>query len=67
MIKGLPDKIYLQISDEETEIFKEDINWEEIQGATWCDQRIHRSDIEFLLAPIHMAEHEIAISEDTKN
>lgn len=44
-MKNLPEKIYLQIdADGET---PEDFN--ELEGVTWCSERINDNDIEYVL------------------
>lgn len=45
-MKGLPEKIYLQISDDDgtPEFFHE-------LDTTWCSERINKSDIEYTLTP----------------
>lgn len=44
-MKNLPEKIYLQIdADGET---PEDFN--ELDGVTWCPEKIHDNDVEYVL------------------
>ena len=46
-MKNLPEKIYLQIdADGET---PED--FDELDGVTWCEERINDNDIEYIVKP----------------
>ena len=42
-MNNIPAKIYLQIGEDTST--KEDIDFEELCGVTWCSERINKSDI----------------------
>jgi len=46
-MKNLPQKIYLQVGFEHDE--DDDFNDLEASEISWCDDRIHDSDIEYVL------------------
>ena len=47
-MKNIPEKIYLQV-DSSSEL-PDDFN--DLAGVTWCAERIHETDIEYLLKPV---------------
>lgn len=46
-MKNLPEKIYLQV-DADGEL-PDDFN--DLAGVTWCAERIHETDIEYVMKP----------------
>lgn len=50
MIKSIPQKIYLQVPDDE--YFQDFDNFREDRDVTWCSDRIGDKDIEYFLRRI---------------
>lgn len=49
-IKGTPNKIYLQINDEDER--PEEVNFFDLTGISWCSDQLNDSDIEYTLSTL---------------
>ena len=47
MLKNIPDKIYIQIGDDITEIAGE-YDFNDLVGVSWCQNQIHKTDLEYV-------------------
>ena len=47
-MKNIPQKIYLNVGDFDTDS-TEEINFDNLVGISWCDVKINKNDIEFVL------------------
>lgn len=47
MLKNIPDKIFIQIGDDITEIGGE-YDFNDLVGVSWCADQIHKTDIEYV-------------------
>ena len=48
-MKNIPKKIYLQIGEENS--IKDNVDFNELGGVSWCAEKIHKTDIEYVLKP----------------
>ncbi len=47
-MKNIPTKIYLQIGEFVNK--SDDIDFKDLTGISWCSERIHKSDIVYVLS-----------------
>jgi len=47
MLKNIPDKIFIQIGDDITEIGGE-YDFNDLVGVSWCQDQIHKTDLEYV-------------------
>ncbi len=48
-MKNVPRKIFLQVGEETST--KDNVDFKELGGVSWCTERIHKTDIEYVLKP----------------
>ena len=57
-MKNIPKKIYLQIGDLTPDEVK-DIDFKDLAEVSWCDERIYKSDIEFVLSDVSVSKQRL--------
>jgi hypothetical protein len=48
-LENIPEKIYLQVTEEDIELSENDFNNFDTECVTWCKDRINDTDIEYQL------------------